>query len=92
MRHGDLPPDLVHQRTTPDFTSETVPVGLTRAHRIALEVWGLLEVTSGELTFVWEGKDEPVILSAGDSLVIPPDTPHHVELGTGARFRVSFYR
>lgn len=45
------------------------------------------------MTFVWEDRDEPaVVLSAGDTLVVPPAKPHHVELGPDARFRVSFHR
>lgn len=93
MRHGDLPPGLEHQRTTPEFDADTVPAGLLRAHRVADEVWGVVEVLAGSLTFVWEDRSSaPVALTAGDSLVIPPDMPHHVEPGPDARFHVSFHR
>lgn len=93
MRHGELPPDLTLQRTTPDFDADSVPDGLRRAHQIAAEVWGLLEVLDGSLRFVWEdGSTEPLDLAAGDSVVIPPEVLHHVEPGADARFHVSFYR
>ena len=70
-----------------------MPAGLLRAHRVAPEVWGEVEVLAGSLTFVWEDRpSSPVSLSAGDTLVIPPDEPHHVELGPEARFHVSFHR
>ncbi len=35
---------------------------------------------------------EPVELVAGDSVVIPPDTPHRVEPAPGCRFLVEFHR
>lgn len=93
MRHGELPPGVERQRTTPEFDAATVPAGLLRAHRVAPEVWGEVEVLAGSLTFVWEDRpSSPVSLSAGDTLVIPPDEPHHVELGPEARFHVSFHR
>lgn len=93
MRHGELPPDLTLQRTTPDFDPDTIPAGLRRAHQIAAGVWGLLEVLAGSLRFVWEERDDPPIdLVAGDSVVIPPETFHHVEPGPDVRFHVSFYR
>ncbi len=83
----------MHQRTTPDFDADTVPAGLLRAHRVAPEVWGEVEVLAGTLTFVWEDRpDARVLLEPGDTLVIPPDEPHHVEPGPGARFHVSFHR
>ncbi len=81
------------QRTTDAFDSGTVPSGLLRAHQIADGVWGRLCVLTGTLRFVWEDDDRaPVELSVGDALVIPPRTPHHVELGPGVRFVVEFHR
>lgn len=56
-------------------------------------MWGLLEVVAGSVAFVWEDRaDGPVLLAAGDSVVIPPQVPHHVEPGPDARFHVSFHR
>lgn len=93
MQHGELPEGLVLQRTTDEFDGETVPAGLLRAHRIATDVWGRLRVTAGAVRFVWEDDaDRPVDLRAGDALVIPPDTYHHVEPSDGARFLVEFHR
>ena len=93
MRHGELPSGLTLQRTTPVFDSDDVPAGLRRAHRIAPEVWGAIEVLEGTLVFAWEeGVEPPVVLTAGDSLVIPPDVAHHVEPGPDARFHVRFHR
>lgn len=93
MRHGELPDGLVLRRTTPDFDETTVPAGLTREHRIAPNVWGLLRVLAGEVVFVEEDRDDGgrTTLRAGDEMVIVPDTPHHVEPGTGALFHVEFH-
>ena len=93
MQHGSLPAGLTLQRTTDEFDAMSVPAGLLRSHRIAPGVWGALEVTAGTAAFVWEDQpDIPVVLAAGDSLVIPPGVLHHVEPGPDARFRVSFHR
>ncbi len=93
MQHGELPGGLQVQRTTDEFDVDTVPAGLLRAHRLAAGVWGVLHVTHGVLTFIWEDRpDDPVELHAGDSLVIQPDTRHHVEPGPDARFTVAFHR
>jgi tellurite resistance-related uncharacterized protein len=93
VRHGSLPPGLARQRTSDEFDATSVPAGLLRAHRIAGGVWGLLEVVAGTVTFVWEGdRDGSISLVAGDSVVIPPEVPHHVEPDPEARFRISFHR
>lgn len=87
-----LPQGLEHVRTTDTFTSETVPPGLLRAHRIATGVWGRLCVVEGSVTFVSEETGESRVLVAGESQVIEPDTAHHVEPADGARFHVEFHR
>jgi tellurite resistance-related uncharacterized protein len=94
MEHGRLPPDLTLQRTTDEFTATSVPAGLLRAHRVARGVWGRLRVIDGGLRFVWEGPDpgDALDLTGGDSVVIPPDTPHRVEPGPECRFVVEFHR
>ena len=94
MEHGELPSGLELVRTTDEFTAETVPAGLLRAHRVASGSWGRLVVRGGSVRFVWEepGAGDPLELVEGDSVVIPPDTPHRVEPGDDARFVVEFRR
>jgi tellurite resistance-related uncharacterized protein len=95
MHHGELPSGLSLARTTDELTATTVPAGLLRAHRVASGVWGRLQVRGGRMRFVWEQADRhgPALeLEAGDSVVIPPDVPHHVEPGDDARFVVEFHR
>ncbi len=91
--HGSLPDGLELQRTTEEFTAETVPRGLLRAHRIAEGVWGVLRVRGGSLRFVEELDPEQVTeLTAGDSLVVTPGVPHRVEPDEAARFVIEFHR
>lgn len=90
---NELPSDLDHVRTTDVFDAETVPPGLLRQHRIAEGTWGRLAVHDGTVRLVFEdGAGEVVELTAGDTAVVPPGRPHHVELGESARFAVEFHR
>ena len=93
MQHGELPADLSLHRVTNEFSADSVPTGLLRAHHLAAGVWGLLRVTAGSLAFVWEDASSPPIeLLTEDSVVIAPELQHHVEPAPDARFVVEFYR
>ncbi len=88
-----LPDGLVLARTTDVFTTNTVPAGLLRAHRVADGVWGRLVVHSGTITFAFEDQlDQPIVAVPGDRIVIPPGRFHHVELSDTASFAVEFHR
>lgn len=88
-----LPDDVVYVRTTSTFDNDTVPAGLLRAHQVAPNVWGRLVVQSGAVGFVFEdATDEPHVINAGESIVIPPQRHHHVVLDGPATFAVEFYR
>ena len=91
--YGVLPPDVVLARTTQQFDAQTVPAGLLRAHQVASGVWGCLVVYATPVTFVFEDDpSSPLHLEVGDRVVIPPERPHHVELGGAGRFAVEFHR
>jgi len=95
MDHGQLPEGLTLTRTTNEFDSASVPPGLLKGHTVADDVWGRIRVHAGSLRFVWEDDRSEAVavgLTAGDSLVIPPLTRHHVEPGDDARFVVEFHR
>lgn len=88
-----LPEGLTHVRTTDVFDNDTVPAGLLRAHRVAEGVWGRLVVHTGQVDFVFEDTpDEPITVAADQSVVIPPQRRHHVELDGPATFAVEFHR
>ena len=79
-------------RTTPEFTHESTPLGLRRAHKVADDVWGRLCARKGELSFVFEDSDlGPVLVTTGNWVDIPPDTPHHVVTSPGSAFVVEFW-
>ncbi|MFV0307812.1 MAG: DUF1971 domain-containing protein [Desertimonas sp.] len=89
----ELPDGLEHVRTTDEFTVQSVPAGLLRAHRVAEGVWGRLVVRAGVVTLVFE--DDPntsVVVAAGGRAVIAPGRPHHVEPDDDAVFAVEFHR
>lgn len=87
------PEGLVAYRQTPDFTAETVPAGLTRAHSTRSGVWGRIEVLAGHLVYVLEPPDTRRFeLGPGLPGIIPPERRHHVEPTPGVRFRVVFLR
>lgn len=87
-----LPDGLVLTRTTAEFTHESAPSGLRRAHLVAAGVWGRLVVSDGEIGFVFEDEPERVVdVRAGSHVVIPPDTPHHVITREGCRFVIEFH-
>ena len=93
MQHGELPGDVVHQRTTDEFDVRSVPPGLLRAHHLAPGVWGLLRVVGGSVSFVHEEDgSQPIDLAAGDSMVIVPEIRHHVEPARDGRFVVEFHK
>lgn len=88
----ELPSGVSLVRTTRLFTAETVPPALLKAHHVATGVWGLLRVSRGSVVFVTEtGGDRRAVL-AGETQVIEPETPHHVEPTMDAEFLVEFYR
>lgn len=90
---NELPPDLVHVRTTDVFDNETVPKGLLRAHRVADGVWGRLVVHTGVVVFVFEDNAKhPIDVEPGERVVIPPGRLHHLELDGLATFAVEFHR
>ena len=89
-----VPADAVLVRTTSEFDETTAPQGLLRAHHLAADVWGVVEVRAGALRFVFEDArdDAAVTVSAGDRQVIPPATPHHIEFVGPVRFVIEFHR
>lgn len=87
----ELPAGAELVRVTETFDELTVPPGLLKAHRVATGTWGRINVLDGRLRFVWEADGTFVELRAGEQQVIPPATPHRVELRGHVRFTVEFF-
>lgn len=88
-----LPPDARPYHRTPEFDETTVPGKLQHRHATKPGVWGLLQVTEGQLFYRSLG--DPAAerrLGAGERQVIPPEVPHLVRLEGHARFFVEFHR
>lgn len=95
----ELPDGLVHDRTTPEWTADTLPRALRRDHRVASGVWGRVRVLDGSVRFHFTdstagahpGPAEPVTLRAGDTQPIPPDRLHRLEPIGPVRLVVDFF-
>lgn len=88
-----LPPGLVRYGESPVFTPENLPEKLKKAHTTKAGTWGLLRVHTG---IVHYRVDVPpyaqAVVSAGKTVVIEPEIPHHVEFALPGSFQVEFYR
>jgi len=93
MDRPEMPAGLSLTRATQELTALTAPAALLSAHRVADGVWGRLKVHKGSLRFVFEGHaDEPLIITAGEHVDIPPGRLHHIEPADDAIFLVEFHR
>jgi len=88
---GEVPDHLRFVRSSPEWTEETVPSALLRAHRVGPDTWGLLRVQHGNLRFVLLTEPElDVVLGPGSEQGIPPDVPHYVVPLGPVRFTIDF--
>jgi tellurite resistance-related uncharacterized protein len=89
----DLPKHLVHYKSTPEFTEQTIPAGLLRAHTTAAGVWGRIRVIEGSLRYrITEPLVEVHLLAPGAPGVVEPQIRHEVEAVGPVRFCVDFFR
>jgi tellurite resistance-related uncharacterized protein len=88
---AELPEGMRPARTTATWDDATMPAALRRAHRVAAQTWGLLEVEAGQVRFVAD-TDPPmdVLVTPARPQPIPPELDHHVTPEAGARFHVTF--
>ncbi len=78
-------------RTIGPFDADAIPAGLLRCHDLKDSAWGLLTVTTGAIAFHWddaEGGER--ILAAGDTMLIPPRVPHHLERQGPVTIEIAF--
>jgi tellurite resistance-related uncharacterized protein len=77
---------------TPVYDAQTLPEAVRRAHNTKAGVWGLLQVLSGELRFVFHDPLSERMADPAHPVVIPPEAVHHVEVTGPVRMQISFYR
>lgn len=88
-----MPEQLTAYKRTPEFTAETVPVGLLRRHNTKAGVWGKIVVTKGRLLYrILEPAVKEIELDVTRQGVVEPTVYHEVEVRPGVRFYVEFYR
>lgn len=86
-------PDTVEKYSQSSaFTETTTPANFQKHHATRPGVWGRLVVGSGSMEFEWEADAARQSLAKGDTVVIPPETPHRVILDGPVSFLVEFYR
>jgi tellurite methyltransferase len=88
-----LPPRAAVYKETPVFDQQSVPGGLLASHTLRAGTWGQIVVIAGKLDYVIE--DVPArafVLAPGVDGAVAPESPHHVRLQIGARFKVRFLR
>jgi tellurite methyltransferase len=88
-----LPPAAACYKETRDFDERTVPPGLLASHTLRPLTWGQIVVLEGKVDYVIEG-DPPLafVLRPGVEGHVAPESPHHIRLQPGARFKVRFLR
>lgn len=88
-----LPDHVKPYQQTPEFTEETVPAGLLRAHQTKEGVWGRIVILEGRLQYtINEPVEEVVILDNNNHGVVEPTIMHEVKPLGAVRFYVEFYR
>jgi tellurite resistance-related uncharacterized protein len=88
-----LPDGATLLRDLGELDQKSVPAGLLKDHSLKQGVWGMLEVLSGELQFVWA--DDNVTdrdLVSGDVVIIPPQALHHLVPGAAFEIKLALYR
>jgi tellurite resistance-related uncharacterized protein len=88
-----LPDNVKNYKSTPQFTQDTVPKGLLRAHQTKEGTWGKIVVLSGKLSYrILEPELEEIELSPDKFGVVEPTVLHEVEPLGELCFHVEFYR
>jgi tellurite methyltransferase len=88
---AELPEGLQLVRSGPEWTEDTLPVGLRRAHRLAPGTWGTIAVHEGALQFSMASHPPFVVdLATRDVQPIPPEIDHEVSPLGRVRFSIDF--
>mgnify|MGYP000650890149 FL=1 len=89
----DLPITVTSYKKTPEFTNESIPNGLLKAHKTKDGTWGKIVILEGTLRYrILEPDLEEIELSPEKFGVVEPTVLHEVEPLTDIRFYVEFYR
>lgn len=90
-----MPDNVVHYRSSPEFTEATVPAALQRGHNTAAGVWGRITILEGSLCYKITDPSVPaeqLLLTPEQPGIVEPGIEHEVNLIGPVRFRVDFHR
>ena len=89
----EIPASATSYKKTPDFTEETVPAGLLKAHQTKEGIWAKINISEGQLRYrILEPEYEEVMLSTERYGVVEPTILHDVEPKGKVRFQLEFFR
>ena len=88
-----LPASVASYKRTPEFTEDSIPKGLLKAHNTKPGVWGKIVILEGELRYQINEPEEAIFtLSRSCAGVVEPEVLHEVSPIGSVRFYVEFYR
>lgn len=88
-----LPAHVKAYQCSPEFTEESVPASLLRAHQLKEAVWAKIIVLEGKLQYtINEPETEVIMLDETCYGVVEPVVLHEVKPLGKVRFYVEFYR
>ena len=88
-----IPSTVKSYKKSPEFTEQTVPAGLLKAHQTKAGTWGKINVSHGELLYrILEPELEEIILSPKLFGVVEPTVLHEVSPQGEVSFHVEFFR
>jgi len=86
-----LPSGARAYRRIGPFGAGEIPAGLLRRHDLKDGAWGLLTVLAGSIRFHWDDEEGGSrLLKAGDTMLIPPCVPHHLERHGAVTIEIAF--
>ena len=89
---SELPDGLELYARSPDFIPLTLPAELKKGHYTAEDVWGVIRVLEGAVNYTLEAPSTAsVVLHAGESAVIEPQTLHHLHFVGRGRLFIEFH-
>ncbi|MFA0086394.1 cytoplasmic protein [Vibrio sp. 10N.286.49.C2] len=97
MSHLRIPKNWTIQRSTPFFTTESVPAALLTHHNTAEDVFGQLCVMEGTVTYFGFADADAttpevkVVIEAGQFATSPPQYWHRIEMSDNAQFNINFW-
>lgn len=88
-----LPASAKPYRKIGPFDAATLPAGLLTEHRLKEAVWGKVEILDGSVDFVWDDgrQDNRHTLKKGDTQLVTPTTPHHLEVAGPVQLTIEFW-